>query len=110
MEEKRKLTRFIFEVPAKVKVLTSGGRRQIFDLLTSNICAGGAFFPTQRALPEGADVEIDLTLPLHRLKGLVDCQRVSVKVNGTVVRSESTGMAVRFNQKYRIEPFYEAVA
>ena len=110
MEERRRLTRFVFEVPAKVTTITSGGRRPIFDLLTSNICAGGAFFPTQKALPEGADVEIDLTLPLKRLKGLVDCQRVSVKVNGTVVRSESTGMAIRFSRKYRIEPSYEAVA
>ena len=104
MKERRKLKRFTFEVPAKIEVVKSAQRRRLLELLSSNICSGGAFFPTTQALPEGTEVKIDFRLPLERLKDLVDCSRVDVKVHGTVVRSESTGMAVSFSPNYQILP------
>lgn len=104
MKERRKLKRFIFEVPAKIEVVTSPQGRRMLELLSSNICSGGAFFPTTEALPEGTELKIDFKLPLDRLRDLVDCSRVNVKVHGTVVRSESTGMAVSFSSNYQILP------
>ena len=104
MKEKRKLTRFTLEVPAKIQVVDSADRSETLDLRSSNICAGGAFFPTKQALPRGTDVKLALRLPLDRLKDLVDFKRVRVEVDGTVVRSESKGMAISFSRHYQIVP------
>jgi hypothetical protein len=104
MKEKRKLTRFTLQVPAKIEVVRSDDKSETLDLRTSNICAGGAFFPTQQTLPRGTDVKLALRLPLDRLKDLVDFKRVSVEVDGTVVRSESKGMAISFSRHYQIVP------
>jgi hypothetical protein len=104
MIEKRKLTRFSLEVPAKVDVVASRDKSHTLDLCTSNICAGGAFFPTGQKLPRGTDVRLALKLPLDRLRDLVDFRGVRVNVEGTVVRSGSEGMAIRFSKNYQIVP------
>lgn len=103
MKEKRKLERFDFEVPARIEG-SSGQGDEICDLSTSNICAGGAFFRTTDPLPKGTKVKMNLVLPLDRIQELVGHDRVSVRVEGTVLRSGSTGMAVSFNEDYQILP------
>jgi hypothetical protein len=104
MKEKRKLARFTLEVPAKIQFVDSADRSETLDLRSSNICAGGGFFPTKQALPTGTDVKLALRLPMDRLKDLVDFKRVNVEVDGTVVRSGSKGMAIRFSRHYQIVP------
>lgn len=104
MKERRRLERFSFEVPTRIEVVASADKKETLDLQTSNICAGGAFFRTTQALPEGTRVNIDLILPFDGLKELIGHSRVNVKVDGTVIRSGSTGMAVCFNEDYQIMP------
>lgn len=104
MKEKRKLERFVFEVPARIEVMVPTGKKEALDLLTSDICSGGAFFFTTQTLPEGTEVKIDLVLPFERIAKLIGHSRVNVKVNGTVVRSGSTGIAIRFDEDYQIVP------
>ncbi|MBW2174271.1 MAG: hypothetical protein JRF64_06455 [Deltaproteobacteria bacterium] len=87
MKERRKLERFSFEVPAKLEVAVSGEGNRVFDLPTSDICAGGAFF-------------------LDRLKELISHNRINVKVKGTVVRCGSAGMAICFEEDYQIVPLH----
>ena len=106
MHEKRKLNRFDLKVPAKVEVMTSDQEKEIFNLLTSDICSGGAFFHTPQPLPEGTPVRIDLILSLDKLKDLKDnFKHAYIKVAGTVLRSESAGMAICFNEDYQIRPY-----
>ena len=105
MEERRKLERFSFEVPANIEVVSSAETQKILDLSTGNVCSGGAFFPTTRALPEGTKVTVDLILPLDRVKELTGHTGAIVKVDGTVVRCESAGMAICFNEDYQVTPF-----
>lgn len=104
MKERRKLERFHFEVPAKIEGVVSGEKGQICDLSTTNICAGGAFFRTADPLPQGTKVKMNLVLPLDRIKELVGHDRVNVRVEGTVIRCGSNGMAVCFNEDYQILP------
>lgn len=104
MKERRKLQRFSFEVPAQIEGVISGKGKEILDLSTSDICAGGAFFRTAAPLPEGTKVKMEMILPLDRLKELVGHNRVQVKVNGTVIRSGSIGMAICFSEDYQILP------
>ena len=62
--------RFELEIPGTIELLTQGKERGILNLLTSNICSGGAYFHTTKPIPEGTQVKIDLVLPLDRLKRL----------------------------------------
>ena len=104
MKERRRLERFSFEVPSRIEVMVPADRKETLDLQTSDICAGGAFFRTTQILPEGTKVNIDLILPFDRLRELIGHSRVNVKVNGTVVRSGSNGMAISFSEDYQIMP------
>lgn len=104
MKERRKLERFILRIPARIEAVISINTRRTLDLLTSNVSAGGAFFPGGEGLPEGTAVKVDLKLPVERFRALVDCNEVSVKLNGTILRCGSAGMAVGFDTNYHFVP------
>jgi len=105
MKQKRRLERFDLKMPAKIESMTSDQEEKILNLLTSNICSGGAFFHTTQPLPEGSQVKIDLVLPLDNLKKLKDdCKQAYIEVTGRVLRSESEGMAILFDKDYLIRP------
>ena len=101
--EKRKLERFDLQVPAKIEVIKQYREKEMFDLLTSNICSGGAFLHTTQPLPEGTRIKVDLILPFDKLKELkYDSHQAYIKVSGTVLRTELTGMAICFDDDYQI--------
>ncbi len=103
MKEKRRLERFYLEIPAAIELLGSDPEDRLLNLLTSNVCSGGAYFHTTRPLPEGTRVKIDLVLPIDRLKKLKDeYKQACIKVTGTVLRSESEGMAICFDEGYQV--------
>ena len=101
MEERREFERFDLELHARVEVETPGGKMAPFSLKTSNISAGGAFFPTAKPLSKGTKVQLNLILVVEKLKKLTGSQ-CNIKVKGTVVRSEEDGMAIRFQRDYDI--------
>jgi len=104
MTDKRRLERFDLELPATIELLTSDQEKSLVNLLTTNISSGGAYFYTPQPLPKGIQVKIDLVLPLDKLKKLKDeCKQAYIKVTGTVLRSESEGMAICFDEDYQIE-------
>ncbi len=103
MKERRRLVRFDLEIPATIELLTPDQEREILNLLTSNICSGGAYFHTTTPPPEGSRVKVDLDLPLDRLERLKEgYKQAYIKVTGKVLRSESEGIAVCFDEDYRI--------
>lgn len=105
MREQRRLERFDLGVPATVEVVARGddSEKKIHYVITKNISADGAFFDTMSPSFEGAQVKVGLVLNLGRSKGLTR-RRACIKVSGTVLRSEPTGMAIRFDKSYRIIP------
>ena len=107
--ERRRLERFDLQVPAKIEVLTSPDPASILELLTKDICAGGAYFPTKTALASGTKVKLDILLPVRSVTTLSDNTRGLIKVNGTVIRSGPAGMAIGFDGGYLITPFREAM-
>lgn len=110
-KERRKLQRFSLEIPAKIEVIGAGKQRGKIELLTDNICAGGAFFKTPKPLPEGTQIKIDMVLPLEHLKRLSEeYSRAYIKVSGTVLRTEPSGMAVSFDEDYELRPYEDEPA
>lgn len=100
MQERRKYERFLLRLPSKIEVVTSG-KQGVLDLLTSDVCAGGAFFHTAERIPEGAGVKVRLVVASERIKELTGAQGL-IKVDGTVVRCNAKGMAVSFDEDYQI--------
>lgn len=107
--ERRRLERFDLQVPAKIEVLSSPDSASILELLTKDICAGGAYFPTKTALAAGTKVKLDILLPVRNAGAETDNTRGLIKVNGTVIRSGPAGMAIGFDGGYLITPFREAM-
>ncbi|MCU0553221.1 MAG: PilZ domain-containing protein [Syntrophales bacterium] len=107
--ERRRLERFDLQVPAKIEVLSSPDPASILELLTKDICAGGAYFSTKTALASGTKVKLDILLPVRSVSTLSDNTRGLIKVNGTVIRSGPAGMAIGFDGGYLITPFREAM-
>jgi hypothetical protein len=103
MKEKRELERFDVELPATIEFLTSDQEKSLLNLLTTNICSGGAFFHTTQPLPQGTQVKIDLVLPLDELRKLKkEHKKAFIKVTGEVRRTESEGMAICFDEDYQL--------
>ena len=98
MKEKRLYKRFSAKLPVKLEAITSS-RKRIFLVETKDISATGAFIYTKEAsyIPDDTQFIIDSfyqkksTIKLKRLKQLKNCM-------GTVVRSTSEGIAIRFNR------------
>ena len=106
MKDKRELQRFELRLPAKIRSLDPEqnlverrkGASQI--LFTKDISAGGAFFLSPKPFSQGSRVEVHIGLSLGAANGLEN--RTKVIVKGNVLRSDPTGMAIRFNTDYKI--------
>jgi hypothetical protein len=94
----RKLQRFDLRLRAKVQ--KQGERKGGLRLVTKNISAGGAYFPTKTPLTKGLRVMVELML---RQESATDKDAL-IQVGGEVLRSGSEGMAIRFDEKYHILP------
>ena len=97
------MDRFTLELPALISMMDESGKTKSFEVMTKNICAGGAFLLLDNPLAVGTDVKMDLILPLENIPKM-EGQGSRIDVSGAVVRTESQGMAVCFDKKYTIEP------
>jgi len=103
MVERRRLERFDLVLPAEIEFINEHREERMINLLTTNICSGGAYFYTNQPLPEGTQVKIDLVLPLDKLRKLKkEHKKAFIKVTGKVLRTESEGMAICFDKDYQI--------
>jgi len=79
----------------------STDEKQIFDLETRNISAGGAFINTTEQFPEGTRFKLNLTVASKRIKELTGAKSL-IKSEGDVVRSTPKGLAIHFHRKCHI--------
>ncbi len=109
MEERRELERFKLRLPARIEVVSRVPEveKDIISIETDNICSGGAFFHTLSPLPKGTQIKIDIVLNSQKLRTPGNRQS-HIKVSGNVLRSEAIGMAIQFDNGYKIIPPPEA--
>jgi hypothetical protein len=105
MKERRTLERFELRLSAKIEIPpeSPGAERTVLKLLTTNVCSGGAFFPTTNPPLRGPAVRVSLFLDNVNLKLAVPSWTL-VEVSGTVLRSEPSGIAIAFKPDYKIIP------
>ena len=95
MGDRRRLQRYDLTIPAVIIDIKDVPECPELRLLTRDISASGAFFATPQPLDQGTVLGLEL-----RLHGWDRC-RGRVQLQGTVVRSTPTGMAVSFDDDYR---------
>lgn len=100
MKERRRHERFSINLPTRVELVTSAGK-QIRDLQTNNVCAGGAFFTTDQMIAIGTHALVKMEIRSERLRDLAGVETL-VQLTGVVIRSEPTGVAIRFSGDYKI--------
>lgn len=72
--------------------------------LTRDISSGGAFIKGGQPFAMGAEVTIQLIMPLDKFKALQNVKNVRIHVSGIIARTESDGFGIRFNEQYEITP------
>ncbi len=102
--DERKLERFTLELAATISITGEEGTEKNLEFNTSDISAGGAFFNTEKPLPVGTEMKLDMILPLDKLKKLKGRQ-AKIEVTGAVVRIDQEGMAVSFKKGYQIKRY-----
>lgn len=92
------MERFELQLPANVSSADSEAVEAL-ELITSDVCAGGAFIETDRPLPLEAEVKVNLVFPLDRLRK-IKANKVEIDLKGAVIRATDQGMAVCFGPGY----------
>ena len=100
MKERRKYERFVLALASKIEVL-SQGKQRVLDLLTADVCAGGAFFHVEQSILQGTHVKVRMIVASQKLKEMTGAQGL-IRIAGTVVRCNARGMAVCFNRDYEL--------
>ncbi len=98
MKEQRLYKRFSTKLPVRLEAITSG-RLRVLNVETKDISASGAFIYTKEAsyIPDDTRFILNSSNPdksiikQQKLKQLNNC-------TGTMVRSTSEGIAIRFNR------------
>ena len=99
MRERRKFERFSLGLPTKIELVSPQEKKETFEFLTSDVSAGGAFFPTNEPFPNGTQVQLRLILRNGIIKELTGTQGC-VRLEGKVIRSDPSGMAIYFDENY----------
>jgi hypothetical protein len=109
--ERRILERFGLEASARLTVDSADGGKAQLDLTTKDVSSGGAFVRCQKQFVEGARVKMELLLSGETIGRLAGGKgRARIMVRGTIVRAEATGIAIRFDGRYRITALGEGFA
>lgn len=99
-QEERRAERYDLKLSANLSIATDSSKETI-ALKTTDISSNGAFFNTDRPLPLGTEVRLDMILPLDRLKKFKG-KRAKIVVSGAVMRIDENGMAICFDENYQI--------
>lgn len=113
--ERRNQERFSLQLKTKIMAESGTGITPLFELVTADISAGGAFIATSRPLPIASKVRMEFFLSLEELARLrfILAQeslkvwtgdRAWVMATGVVIRVEARGVAVIFDQNYQVTP------
>jgi hypothetical protein len=102
-DERRRLERFDLQAPARIEIQLEPGRRDVVTLTTRDISSMGAFVRTAEPLEEGSAVKLELLLSMDLLRRFIgEKGKAKIRVRGTVVRTDSEGMAIEFDSRYKI--------
>jgi hypothetical protein len=104
VKERRKLERYQLRVPTTIELADESGHRETLRLETKDISADGAYFASSGPIAEGVHLKLEMVLSVERLKELIGAnKKVELRLEGTVIRKDPSGIAVLFDKKYHIK-------
>ena len=103
MDDRRKYERLSYPFPVRLETITTNGK-QVLNLVTRDISAGGTFISTSTSFSEGTRFILELTFPrnnqkpehVKHVKTLNGCK-------GRLVRSTPHGIAIQFDRDCQME-------
>ncbi len=95
--------RFDLQLEAFVSLPGSASQDESESLVTRDISMCGAFLKTDNPLPVGSKVCVDMILTLGGQEKQ-NAQKAWIKASGKVLRTDTEGMAVGFDDQSRILP------
>ena len=96
MKERRQCERFNIPLAVRLETIESD-RKEVLDNETRDISVSGTFIPSLRSLPEGTRFVLDFTIPSDDINEFKYVKSLKGST-GTLVRSNSKGMAVHFDR------------
>jgi len=102
MKERRLHKRLNIPLPVRVKALNGDVLIMALDLEARDISYSGTFIPTLTSFPEGSRFILDFTIPSDNLKYFKNVDSL-IGCKGTMVRSDSNGIAIQFDEECQIE-------
>ena len=103
MDERRSMQRFDLQLKSHLFSTRTTEAPDKTETVTSNICAGGAYFKTTVPFSIGTELEIDLFWP-PKNGANINYRPGLIKLSGKVIRTDSKGIAVSFGSKNRFLP------
>jgi len=103
--EKRQQERYSLNVPVSISDYDNSSH--IIDgILTKDISSKGVLINSNELdLPPGSKVHMEMTLTIDKLKELFGCsEKITLKVDGSIIRSMEEGLAIEFDKNYSIFP------
>ncbi|MCK5071326.1 MAG: PilZ domain-containing protein [Desulfocapsa sp.] len=109
----RQHERFSIRIKTKVSAETLSGKTPMMEFKTANISSGGAFIETDTPLPLVSKVRLEFLLSLEDIQSLKFVlsletlkswtgNRLWVSATGVVMRCQSDGMGIMFDENYKI--------
>ncbi len=105
--EKRRVERFDLNLEAFVLVAGESSKKKPSRLMTRDVSMNGAYLLTPEPLPIGTRVKVDVIVSLG---GIVpsETQKALIQASGSVLRTDSQGMAIRFDDNSRFSSYSES--
>jgi len=103
-KEKRKMERFDLGLFSRIQVQSGRRAPEIMELATQNVCAGGAYFNISDPLSLETRVSLYMTLEIPVQQNRSSKHLTRIEISGKVIRSEERGMAIQFNNGYKMRP------
>ena len=97
MKERRQCERFNIPLAVRLETIESD-RKEVLDNETRDISVSGTFIPSLKSFPEGTRFVLDFTIPSDDIKEFKYVKRLKGST-GTLVRSNSKGMAIIFDKE-----------
>ena len=106
MIENRKVERFNLNLEAYVFMGGNASATKPYNLITRDVSANGAYLLTDKPLPIGTKVKVDVVLSVEDQKNQA-ARKALIKACGSVLRTDREGMAIGFDESSRFMPFAE---
>jgi hypothetical protein len=107
--EKRKQERIHIALPCLLSLVEDSVLSKTMEITALNISAGGVLLAPSQKLHIMDFAQIDIIIPSQKAHHSSEGCAAHISANGYVVRRDSVGIAMAFDQHYRVAPLDNAL-